>query len=105
MKLLCFICVIWIVYLLVMLYKNHVTYRNLTIIGKAILLYNLHQIETGSYKQAGFMDYCEIKDYYKVLFDHFNWGYKNLLPPDKYALVEPYIDAAIIEAKKEGWIK
>ena len=49
----------------VMHIKNEVTYKNDLIISRAI---------------------------HKAFINMFDWGYKNLIPKDTYALIEPFIE-------------
>ena len=32
-----------------------------------------------------------MESYLKVIFRIWDWGYENILPPDKYVLIAPYI--------------
>ena len=77
-----FFCVIHI--------KNEVTYKNNIIISRAIYFYNIDRISKGDLD--GMLSYDVIKSYNKSLINMFDWGYKNLVPKDIYALIEPFIE-------------
>lgn len=72
----------------ILLVKNEVTYRNVIIIARAIHDYHSRQII--EYAPI-FVYYDDMISYPKVLFRICDWGYKNILPPDKYVLIAPYI--------------
>lgn len=72
----------------ILLVKNEVTYRNMIIITKAIRDYNYEEIIEN---RLIFVDYDDMESYQKVLFRIWDWGYENILPPDKYVLIAPYI--------------
>lgn len=73
----------------VMLVKNNVTYNHLSLISSAICLYNLDMI---SQHKERVVDFDDMRSYDVVLFRIWDWGYKHILPPDKFAIIEPYID-------------
>ena len=74
----------------VMHIKNEVTYKNNLIISRAIYFYNIDRISKGDLD--GMLSYDVIKSYNKSLINMFDWGYKNLVPKDIYALIEPFIE-------------
>lgn len=75
---------------LVALLKNLITYKNLTIILDAIYRYNINMIDLGNLDRI--ISYNVIKSYIEVLLNPFEWGYKNIVPQDTYALIEPFIE-------------
>lgn len=75
---------------LVVLLKNLITYKNLTIILDAIHCYNINMIDLGNLDRI--ISYDVIKSYIEVLLNPFDWGYKNLVPKDVFALIEPFIE-------------
>ena len=74
----------------VMHIKNEVTYKNNLIISRAIYFYNIDRISKGDID--GILSYDVIKSYDKAFINMFDWGYKNLVPKDTYALIEPFIE-------------
>ena len=36
--------------------------------------------------------FSEMKSYNKAFINMFDWGYKNLVPKDIFALIEPFIE-------------
>ena len=83
-------CLVCLLFLFVMLIKNQVTYKNNCIISTAIYRYNIDRIGKGDFD--GLLYYDVIKSYDKALFNIFDCGYKNLVPKDVYALIEPFIE-------------
>lgn len=83
------VCVGMIIWNLIMLWKNNVTYRLMIMITKAIHKYQDHQIERGNFDfQVTFYD---IRDYDEVLNRFWDWGYEHILPPEKLELIRPFI--------------
>lgn len=72
----------------VMLAKNDNTYRNHMIIINAIHSYIQHCIITGAIPKV---DYMDEESYEKTLFRIWDWGYTRILPPDKLAIIDPFI--------------
>ena len=72
----------------ILLVKNDVTYRNMMVITNAIRDYRYEEITENN---PIFVDYDDMGSYLKVLFRIWDWGYENILPPDKYVLIAPYI--------------
>ena len=75
---------------LVVLLKNLIAYKNLTIILDAIYRYNINMIDLGNLDRI--ISYNVIKSYIEVLLNPFEWGYKNIVPQDTYALIDPFIE-------------
>ena len=74
---------------ILLLIKNDITLRNMVKINLAIHEYNIDVIFE---RVSGDMiDYDEMMGYLKVLFRFWDWGYKNILPKDKYELIKDYI--------------
>lgn len=84
-----FICVM--VFSFYIMIKNFNTLNVLTRISNAIYLYNMDMLHRGKYKEMDLVDYADMKPYLKVLFNLFDWGYKYILPKDKFELIEKYI--------------
>lgn len=74
----------------VMHIKNEVTYKNNLIISRAIYFYNIDRISKGDLDSI--LSYDVIKSYDKAFINMFDWGYKNLVPKDVFALIEPFIE-------------
>lgn len=81
----------------IMLIKDSVTYRNYEIIMDAIFDYSMDAIDKAAKNGTIFdgvkyeVNYDDMRDYNTTLFRIFDWGYKNILPSDKFKIVEPYI--------------
>ena len=88
----------FLIILLVILLKFVVTELRFTSIDFAIFKYHLTQMVEGTYDPDECL-YKYEKSVVKVLLNPFDWGYKHILPPDKYELVKPYLEN---EEVKEG---
>ena len=65
-------------------------YKNNLIISRARYFYNIDRISKGDLDSI--LSYDVIKSYDKAFINMFDWGYKNLVPKDTYALIEPFIE-------------
>jgi hypothetical protein len=71
------------------LVKNDVTYKKRRIIIEAIGRYHMDKID--NYEPFDHL-WGYMEDYDKTFSRWFDWGYKRILPPDKFELVKPYIE-------------
>lgn len=88
--------ILFIIFMVIMYFKNQVTYKNMCIIGNAIYLYNSEMIQSCNYEKI--LDYDIVIPeclYTRTLFRLFDWSYYNILPNDIFALINPYIPEAI----------
>lgn len=74
---------------IIALIKNEVTYRNNLKIIDAILMYQINTVRKGCFPKEDL--YRKMKSYGRCLFNIFDWGYKNILPPEDYEKVKKYI--------------
>lgn len=89
LTLICTICSISIIIFGVfVLIKNENASRNYDIILDSICRYRTEQIINN---KECLVDYSDMLDYNTVAFRVFDWGYKHILPNDKFAIIEPYI--------------
>lgn len=72
----------------VFFYKNIITYNNRDIIINAIYEYKIDMKLQGKEDEVG---YDDMKSYDRTLWNLFDWGYENILPPDKYEIIKKYI--------------
>lgn len=79
---------------IIALIKNNNTYKQITIITKAIYQYQSDCIRNRNYKYL--VDYPDMKSYDDVFNNFFDWGYTNILPKEKFEIIKPYI----LEEKK-----
>lgn len=84
--------VIAVILTIIIGFKNDVTYKNHKIITDAIYNYRVDMIISGKYEQRDLVDYQDMETYNKTLFRLWDWGYKKILPKDKFELVKPYIE-------------
>ena len=68
--------------------KNNNTYKNHFIIIDAIYKYCKHENLNVNIQKDLYDSMKSYDDTFKCFFD---WGYKNILPPEKFKLIEPYI--------------
>lgn len=91
MDVLSIICICVMVFSFYILVKNFNTYDACEKISGAIYAYHMDMLYHDKYKEMDLVDYDDMKDYLKVLFNLFDWGYKHILPKDKFELIEKYI--------------
>ena len=77
-----------LILLFVFLYKNTNTYNNRVTIIYAIYEYKIDMDQQGKKVE---IDYDDMKSYDKTLWNLFDWGYENILLPDKYEIIKKYI--------------
>ena len=83
-----FVVIIFLPFLLI---KNENACKNQLIIADAIYDYGVEMITEGcSYADLA-VDFDDMESYRKTLFRLWDWGYKRILPPDKFEFVKPYI--------------
>ncbi len=80
--------IIMLILFFVFFYKNIITYNNRDIIIDAIYEYKIDMKSQGKENEV---DYDDMKSYDRTLWNLFNWGYKNILPPNKYEIIKKYI--------------
>lgn len=81
-------CVIVCCIGLFMLFKNENTFRNMEKIIDAIYIYQLECLTDNS---STAVDYYDMRSYERVLFRFWDFGYKHILPEEKFKLIEAYI--------------
>ena len=72
------------------------TFMNHDKINNAIHLYRMQCL----YKtKEPLVSYEDLESYESTLFRLWDWGYKRILPPEKFEIIKPFID--ILKNKKE----
>lgn len=72
--------------------KNEVTCRNHLIICNAIYEYRVYLIRNGMYNPNNEgVTLNDMEDYNVTLKRFWDWGYKRILPPEKFELIKPFI--------------
>lgn len=76
------------------LIKNNNTYKQHIKIDHAIYAYHVYCIYNKpiGYKSELDVNYTDEESYDKTFFKLFDWGYKNILPKDKYEIIKDYIE-------------
>lgn len=88
-----FIIVIFVLFALYVAYgliKNDVTYTNRIIISTAIFKYTMSLIEKHIYECE--VNYEDMEPYDKTFNRFWDWGYKRILPKEKFEIIEPFIE-------------
>lgn len=82
--------VIFILYLFI-LFKNKNTQKNRMIVFDAILRYN-DNTPSMLGDVSPYVGLLHMEEEWKTFWRLYDWGYKNILPKDKYNIVKPYIE-------------
>ena len=90
MQFVIYTCAMVILFCVIMLVKNFVTYEQHAIIGDAIYKYRMDCI--GNYDYDYKVDYGDMEDYDSTMWRLWDWGYTRILPKEKYAIIEKYIN-------------
>lgn len=85
-----------------MIIKNFNTLRQHEKIDNAIYEYRRNCIRK---KVAPAVNYDDEEDYDETLFRIWDWGYKNILPSEKYEIIKEFIkiNHSTVERKKEDY--
>lgn len=79
---------IMLILLFIFLCKNINTYNNIITITDAIYKYKIDMTSQDKEDEVG---YDDMKSYDRILWNLLDWGYENILPPDKYKIIKKYI--------------
>ena len=94
------LCVAIMIFGVVILIKNEVTFRNRTIISQAIFLYEMDAIINNRVPALGF-GYDDRESYEATLYRLWDWGYTRILPPDKFEIIKPYVEKVLTNKNKK----
>ena len=83
-----FLSIIFLAFNVLPMAKNNNTYKNHKIIIDAIHLYLIYSIHNGERIEV---TYDDMEDYDTTFRCVTDWGYKHILPNDKFKIIEPYI--------------
>lgn len=90
--------ILFVLACVIMLIKIQVTYRNHSIIVDAIFAYRMDAIDKAAKNGTILTDgvkyevnYDDMRDYDSTVMRIFDWGYKHILPDDKFEIIKPYI--------------
>lgn len=91
MILVIFVFVIYFAFIYFLI-KNGITYRWHVLITNAIFLYHIDcesilEIDL----REKIVSYNDLESYDATLFRFWDWGYKHILPKEKFEIIEPYI--------------
>lgn len=89
-----FVIFVFIIYFafIYFLIKNGITYRWHVLITNAIFLYHVDcesNLEIDLREKI--VSYNDLESYDATLFRFWDWGYKHILPKEKFEIIEPYI--------------
>lgn len=90
-KVVLILCVVLFVYAAVMGFKNDATFSARVKIVDAIHSYHMHCIISDNYEGARLVTFEDMESYNATMYRIWDWGYKNILPPEKFELVKPFI--------------
>lgn len=85
------ICVLALIFLIVLSFKNQNTAKNQIKILNAITDYQNDCVKKDMYKEALNVTIQDKEDYDKTFWRLWDWGYTRILPEDKYEIIKPYI--------------
>lgn len=81
-------CAILVFVLIFFSIKNLVTFHVHSKIVDAIGRYRMECIRNDKPMEV---DYCDLEEYEETMFNIWNWGYKRLLPKEKYEKIKEFI--------------
>lgn len=89
-----FVCLAAVLFCVLLLAKNVNTLRQHELISTAVRDYHLDLIARGVHDTlTNFpVGYSDMESYDRTLWRLWDWGYKRILPRDKYMYIKPYID-------------
>lgn len=80
--------IIFSIFSIFFIVKNNITFNNRNMILDAIFAYRTDCIIQ---RVNAVVDYKDMEDYNKTLFRFYDFGYKHILPEDKFKIIEPYL--------------
>ena len=86
------ICYVILIFCLIATIKNTNTFNCHEKIGKAIYKYKTRCIEECAWDDLHSVEYKDMEDYMTTFWRLWDWGYKRILPIDKFKIIEPYIE-------------
>ena len=90
------IVVFLVIAILIGIVKNTVTFINHGKIIDAIHLYRMRCLDEN---KEPLVSHEDMESYESTLFRLWDWGYKRILPPEKFEIIKPFIN--ILKNKKE----
>lgn len=85
------VCVIILIMCVIFTIKNENTYRTHIIINEAIFARKMYCIRNADFEHVNEVDYKHAESYGRTLLRFWDWGYKRILPPDKFEIIKPFI--------------
>lgn len=82
------ICVTVIACCIIMIFKANHTYKMHNIIDDAISFYNVRCIDNNT---TSLVDYEDAESFESTMLRLYDWGYKRILPKEKFEIIKPYI--------------
>lgn len=84
------ILVLYLIYNIVLLIKNEVTFKHHERISVAIYRYMIHKLENNEFDYE--VDCSDMESYDDTLNRLWDWGYTRILPPDKFEIIKPFLE-------------
>ena len=82
---------------IVMFLKEYNANKMRALIYKSISDYRRDKMRSGL---ISMVDYGDMEPYDNTVYRLYDWGYKRIIPKDKYVLIEKYIEKNIEEKRK-----
>jgi hypothetical protein len=84
------VLVLVLIYNIVLLIKNEVTFKQHERISVAIYRHHIHKLENNEFDYE--VDYSDMESYDDTLNRLWDWGYTRILPPDKFEIIKPFLE-------------
>ena len=85
------VCLTLLVGVIILMVKNDVTHAMHHKILDAIYYYKMWYIDHDDIIASHKVEFYDIEPYDVTLFRIWDWGYKRILPPEKFELIKPFI--------------
>ena len=82
------LCAIVVLFSIIMIFKAIRTYKMHNIIDDAISFYNVRCIDNNV---TSLVDYEDAERFERTMLRLYDWGYKRILPKEKFEIIKPYI--------------
>lgn len=83
--------IVYLIYLIFLVFRVNVVYKNHMIINDAIFKYQMNKLHSTEDILNPDINYEDMESFETTLFRLWDFGYKNILPPEKFEKIEPFI--------------
>lgn len=88
-NIICGLCMLLAISCSYILLRMCIAYERRVIIYEAIYAYTRDTTKQGDFIYE--VNYCDMETFRETVFRLFDFGYTNILPKEKYEMIEPYI--------------